>query len=88
MCSLQKAPGKAKRPSNSSHFDPKRKQTLEKHGLEIWPGYVSVIGHYEGELLHLLSVSSFVLIIQAFFHRFCGFKSKSISEALSLEEKS
>ena len=48
MCSLQKAPGKAKRPSNSSHFDPKRKQTLEKHGLEIWPGYVSVIGHYEG----------------------------------------
>ena len=47
MCNLQKAPGK-KRTQANSHFDPKRKVTLEKHGLEIWPGYVSVVGNFEG----------------------------------------
>jgi len=37
--------------TNRSHFDPSNSQVLERHGLEIWPGYSVSVDEMEGGIL-------------------------------------
>ena len=37
--------------TNKSHFDPSNSRVMERHGLEIWPGYSVSVDEMEGGIL-------------------------------------
>lgn len=46
------------------YYDPKRPVAIPQHKLELWPGYITAIEHYEG---NAYSLSSIYLLIAIYF---------------------
>eukprot|EP00112_Aurelia_sp_Birch-Aquarium-sp1_P026327 Seg928.2 transcript_id=Seg928.2/GoldUCD/mRNA.D3Y31 product="Piwi-like protein 2" protein_id=Seg928.2/GoldUCD/D3Y31 len=47
------------------YYDPKRPVPIPQHKLELWPGYITAIEHYEGGLMLLADVSHRLLRVES-----------------------
>lgn len=68
-----------------NYYDPHHPIGVPQHKLEIWPGYVNTIQHYDGGLLLMLDVSHRVLrtdtVLDFFYELYSKNKSKFQEEA-------